>query len=277
MTSRTMTRTIVIALVAMLTSAAPVRSQEVARMHKSTGISNESHSAKLPNIVLLHGAWGDASSWSHVIERLQKAGYNVTSTQLVFASMDEDVARTRAVLATQAGPTLLVGHSFAGAVMTQLGTNAPNVVGLLYESAFAPDQGETMKALVSGDPQPASSASIRPDKQGMLWLDAAGFIKYFAPDVNPIEARVMQAVQTPIAASELFSEEKFGPPAWRTLPSWYLITENDQMLPPRAQHFFAKRMGATVTSIAASHVSMVSHPDLVANFIMKAAHAVQAK
>ena len=120
----------------------------------------------LPNIVLIHGAWANGSAWGAVIQRLQAAGYHVTAPQLPISSLDEDVARVRQVLAAQSGPTVLVGHSFGGAVITQLGDDAPNVAGLVYESAFAPDQGETMNALINGGPQPAGAAAIRPDTQG---------------------------------------------------------------------------------------------------------------
>lgn len=226
---------------------------------------------KLPNIVLVHGAWADGSSWSAVIQRLQNAGYHVSAVQLTLSSFAEDVARTRALLAAQTGPTLVVAHSFGGAIITQLGADAPNVIGLAYESAFAPDQGETMKALLSQPPQPPGAAAIYPDARGFLWLQPDGFVKFFAPDVPPIEARAMAAAQTPIAASMLFDETPFGSPAWKNFPTWYLVTTDDQMVPPDAQRFFAKRIGATVTSLAGSHASMVSHPDAVANFIVKAA------
>ncbi len=231
---------------------------------------------KSPNIVLVHGAWADGSSWSGVIRRLQEAGYHVAAVQLGLTSLDVDVARTRALLAAQNGPTLLVAHSFGGAVITQLGTDAPNVIGLAYQSAFAPDQGETLKELVSRPPQPPGGVAIHPDQGGYLWLDPAGFLKFFAPDVPVAEARVLAAVQQPISADVLFSQAAFGHPSWRSLPSWYLITTEDQMLPPDVQRLFAKRMGATTTAIAASHAAMVSHPDLVASFIVKAAAAAEA-
>jgi pimeloyl-ACP methyl ester carboxylesterase len=259
------------AFIAFFAAVTPTQAQSPSTPTTPVTAREAAPTATLRNIVLIHGAWADASSWSGVIRRLQKAGYQVTAVQLGLASLDDDVARTRSVLASQSGPTLLVAHSYGGAVITQLGPDAPNVVGLVYESAFAPDEGETMKALISGDPQPAGASAIRPDKQGYLWLDRDGFIKFFAPDVNPVEAWVMEAVQKPISAGTLLGDEKFGPPAWKSFPTWFLITENDQMLPPAAQHLFAKRMNATVTSLAGSHVSMVSHPDAVADFIMKAA------
>jgi len=189
------------------------------------------------------------------------------------SSLQEDVARVRQVLVAQSGPTLLVGHSFGGAVITQLGNDAPNVVGLVYESAFAPDQGETMNGLINGGPQPAGAAAIRPDAQGFLWLDPDGFVRFFAPDVDPVHARVMSAVQQPIAASEFMGDAVFGTPSWKSLPAWYLVTENDQMVPPAVQRLFAQRMEANIASVAGSPASMVSHPDEVTAFIVQAARA----
>ena len=227
------------------------------------------------NVVLVHGAWADGSSWSHVIERLQKAGLTVTAVQIPLTSLAEDVMRVRQVLSAQTGPTLLVAHSFGGAVITKLGKDTPNVVGLVYVSAFVPDEGETMKGLVNGGPQPAGAAAFRPDVQGFLWLDREGFVQYFAPDVDPIQARVLAAVQKPIAASSILGEEPFRDPSWKTLPSWYLVTTQDQMLPPDAQRFMAQRAGATIVSVASSHVSMLSHPEEVANLVLKAAESVK--
>ena len=235
-----------------------------------------SNQAKLANIVLVHGAWADGSSWSGVIQRLQKIGYNVTAVQIPLTSLDEDVAKVRGVLAAQTGPTILVGHSYGGAVITKLGKDAPNVVGLVYIAAFAPDEGETMKALTGSGPQPAGSAAIRPDAQGFLWLDPAGFVQFFAPDVDPVQARVLAAVQKPIAAASLVGEEVFGVPSWKSLKSWYLVATNDQMIPPDAERLMAKRMGATVVEIKSSHVPMLSHPDDVANLIARAAQTVTA-
>jgi pimeloyl-ACP methyl ester carboxylesterase len=233
--------------------------------------------SKLPNIVLVHGAWADGSSWSSVIRRLQQAGYHVAAVQLGLTSLDDDVTRTRALLAAQTGPTLLVAHSFGGAVITQLGSDAPNVIGLVYESAFAPAQGETLKGLLSQPPQPPGVAAIRPDQGGYVWLDPEGFLKFFAPDVPVARARVLAAVPKPVAADALFSEAAFGPPAWRSFPSGYLVPTEDRMLTPEAQQLFAKRMGATVTTLSASQAAMVSHPDVVASFIVKAATAAEAE
>jgi pimeloyl-ACP methyl ester carboxylesterase len=233
---------------------------------------------KVPNVVLVHGAWADGSSWGGVIQRLQKAGYHVTAVQLALASLDADAANVRNVLSMQTGPTLLVAHSYGGAVITKLGPAAPNVVGIVYESAFAPAEGESMKAIVSQGPPPPGAAAIgKPDKLGFLWLDPAGFRQFFAPDVDADQERVMAAAQKPLAASAFMSDAKFGPPAWRSFPTWYIVTEQDQMIPPDGQRLFAKRMGATVSSVAASHVAMVSHPEEVAAIIMKAAQSGRTK
>ncbi|HVZ87219.1 MAG TPA: alpha/beta hydrolase [Polyangia bacterium] len=234
-------------------------------------------STPVTNVVLVHGAWADGSSWSGVIERLLRAGYHVTAVQLGLQSLDQDVAKVRGVLAAQSGPTLLVAHSFGGAVVTQLGARAPNVVGIVYESAFAPDQGETMRTIVNQSPPAPGSVAIRPDRQGFLGLDPSGFLSYFAPDVAHMQAQVMESVQKPIAASVLMGTEKFGPPAWRSFPTWYLVTDQDQMIPPEAQQKFAARMGARVASIRGSHAAMVSHPDEVSGFIIAAAEGASAK
>jgi pimeloyl-ACP methyl ester carboxylesterase len=226
---------------------------------------------KVQSIVLVHGAFADASSWSGVISRLQKAGYRVTAVQLALDSLEDDIARTRNVLAAQQGPTLLVGHSFGGAIITEAATSAPNVVALVYESAFAPDQGESMKSIIAKGPPPPGARAIRPDKAGGLWLDADSFKEVFAADVDADQARVLAAVQKPIASGEFMSERAFGKPAWKTRPTFYLVTEQDLMLQPDAQRAYAKRMGATVLSLPASHAAMVSRPDDVAAFILKAA------
>ncbi len=260
MSKRSLLSAVILALVATMVIGASVQAQDDKKA--------------LPNIVLVHGAWADASSWSAVIQQLQADGYTVSAPQIALELLGDDVARVREVLALQTGPTLLVAHSFGGAVITELGADAPNVVGLVYELAFAPDEGETMQAIIGSGPQPPSAAAIRPDDQGNVWLDPAGFVQYFAPDVDPVQAKVMAAVQKPIAGSEFLSDQPFGAPAWKSFPTWYLISEDDQMIPAPAQQLFAQRMGATIQSIAGSHVLMVSHPDEVTAFIELAAQAV---
>lgn len=223
------------------------------------------------NVVLVHGAWADGSSWSEVIERLQKDGYKVTAVQTPMDSLQDDISRVRRVLSMQDGPTIVAGHSFGGAVITGLGSNAPNVVGIVYIAAFAPDKGDTMKALTGGQPAPPGASAIRPDSSGYLWLDREGVVKFFAPDVHQDKARVIAAVQKPIAATEIADETPFGDPAWKFVPSWYQVSEQDQMIPPDAERFMASRAKAVTTSVKASHVAMISHPKETTELIERAA------
>ena len=224
-----------------------------------------------PNIVLVHGAWADGSSWSAAIERLQAAGYRVTAPQFALTRLADDVARLRLVLARQGGPTVLVGHSFGGQIITALGEDAPNVVGLVYIAGFGLDEGESIGALLGDTPTPAI-AHLDIDEQGFAWLPEDDFLNHFAADVDPSKARVMYAVQQPLHASAL--EEVMGTPAWKSLPSWFLVAEGDQTIPPDAQRLFSARMGATTTEIPTNHVAMVSHPEEVVTMIETAAAAV---
>jgi pimeloyl-ACP methyl ester carboxylesterase len=173
-----------------------------------------------PNIVLVHGAWADGSSWSSVIEQLQAEGYHVTAPQFPLTSLTNDVARLRQVLDFQDGPTIVVGHSYGGQVMTALGTDAPNVVGLFYIAAFALDQGESLGALLSQGPVTPALAHLFTDKQGFGWLSEDDFVNHFAADVDPMKAKVMYAVQQALAGSAF--TDVIAAPAWKTLPSWYL-------------------------------------------------------
>jgi pimeloyl-ACP methyl ester carboxylesterase len=228
-----------------------------------------------PNIVLVHGAWADGSCWSAVIERLQADGYTVTAPQFPESSLAADVARLRQVLDRQDGPTIVAGHSYGGQIMTALGTDAPNVAGLVYIAAFGLDEGESIGGLLAqgGPPSPAL-AHLDIDKQGFAWLPEDDFTGHFAADVDPVKARVMYAVQQPVAASAF--AEVMGVPAWKSQPSWFLVAENDEAIPPEAERQFAKRMGATTIEVPSSHVAMVSHPDDVAQLIKTAAEAVTA-
>ncbi|MEU3457475.1 alpha/beta hydrolase [Micromonospora sp. NPDC006766] len=222
-----------------------------------------------PNIVLVHGAWADGSCWSGVIERLQADGYHVTAPQFPLTSTGDDVARLRQVLTLQDGPTIVAGHSYGGQIMTALGTDAPNVVGLVYIAAFGLDQGESLGALLSQGPTPPALEHLFTDKQGFMWQPQDDYVQHFAADVDPVRARVMHAVQQPTASSTF--SETMGVPAWKSLPSWYLIATQDQAIPPDAQRMFASRMGATTSEVPASHVPMVSHPDVAAQLIKTAA------
>src|SRR5438067_726913 len=212
----------------------------------------------LPNIVLVHGAWADGSSWSAVIERLQADGYTVTAPQFPLTTLADNVARLRQVLARQTGPTIVVGHSYGGQIVTALGTDAPNVVGLVYISAFGLDQGESIGALLAQGPPTPALAHLSIDQQGFAWLPEDDFVHHFAADVDPVNAL----------------GDVMGVPAWKALPSWFLVADGDQTIPPDAERLFAKRMGATTVEIATNHVAMVSHPDDVLQLIETAAQAV---
>jgi pimeloyl-ACP methyl ester carboxylesterase len=223
----------------------------------------------LPNIVLVHGAWADGSSWSAVIERLQADGYNVTAPQFPMTTLADNVARLREALDLQNGPTIVAGHSYGGQIMTALGTNAPNVVGLVYIAAFGLDEGESIGALLSQGPVTPALAHLSIDKQGFTWLSEDDFVNHFAADVDPVKAKVMYAVQQALAASAL--GDVMGLPAWKSLPTWYLVAADDQAIPPDAERQFARRMGATTVEVPSSHVAMVSHPDDVVKLIETAA------
>jgi pimeloyl-ACP methyl ester carboxylesterase len=226
-----------------------------------------------PNIVLVHGAWADGSCWSAVIERLQADGYTVTAPQFPESSLADDVARLRQVLARQDGPTVVAGHSYGGQIITALGADAPNAVGLVYIAAFGLDEGESIGALLAqGGPPTPALAHLDIDKQGFAWLPEDDFVQHFAADVDPAQARVMHAVQQPLSTSTF--QDVMGVPAWKSCPSWFLVAEDDQAIPPEAEAQFAKRMGATTVAIASGHLAMVSHPDEVAQLIKTAAETV---
>jgi pimeloyl-ACP methyl ester carboxylesterase len=226
-----------------------------------------------PNIILVHGAWADGSCWSGVIERLQADGYHVTAPQFPLTALADDVARLRHVLELQVGPTIVAGHSYGGQIVTAVGTDAPNAVGLVYIAAFALDEGETLGGLLSQGPTPPALEHLFTDKQGFGWLSEDDFVHHFAADVDPVRARVMYAVQQPLAGSAF--TDVLGVPAWRSLPTWYLVATQDQAIPPDAERLFANRMGATTVEVAASHVAMVSHPAVVAQLVRTAAEGVR--
>jgi pimeloyl-ACP methyl ester carboxylesterase len=227
-----------------------------------------------PNIILVHGAWADGSCWSDVIERLQAEGFAVRAPQFPLSSLADDVARLREVLDFQDGPTIIVGHSYGGQIMTALGEDTPNVVGLVYIAAFGLDEGESLGALLSQGPVTPALAHQFTDSRGYVWLSEDDFVNHFAGDVDPTRARVMYAVQQALASSAF--ADVMGIPAWRSVPSWYLVAENDEAIPPDAERQFAARMGATTVEIPSSHVAMVSHPAEVADLVEKAASSVGA-
>ena len=224
------------------------------------------------SVVLIHGAWADGSSWSAVIEQLQAEGHKVTAPQFPLTSLADDVARLRQVLALQDGPTVVVGHSYGGQIMTALGTDAPNVVGLVYIAAFGLDEGESLGASLAQGPVTPALAHRFVDERGFVWLSEDDFVNHFAADVDPVKARVLYAVQQPLAAAAF--NDVMGVPVWKSLPSWYMVAVDDEALPPDAERLFAKRMGATVVEVPSSHLAMVSHPGDVAKLTAAAAEAV---
>jgi len=227
--------------------------------------------AALPNIVLVHGAWADGSCWSDVIQRLQADGYKVTAPQLPETSLADDVPRVRHVLSRQDGPTILAGHSYGGQVITSLGSEAPNAIGLVYIAAFGLDEGESIGGLLQQGPPPPGVANVDVDSEGFGWLPEDDFLGHFAADIDPVKARVMYAVQQPLSLSTF--EDVMGTPAWKSLPSWYLVAQNDEVIPPDAERQFAERMGADTIEVASGHCAMVSHPQETYERIVAAAKA----
>jgi pimeloyl-ACP methyl ester carboxylesterase len=224
-----------------------------------------------PNIVLIHGAFADGSSWSAVVAALQGKGYDVTATQFPLTSLADDVTRLRQALAWQDGPTVVVAHSYGGQVMTALGDDTANVVGLVYIAAFGLDEGETISGIGADFPPPPALANIIVDERGFGRVPQEDFVRHFAPDVDPVQGRVAHAVQQPVAMS-VFGDV-MGTPAWRSLPSWYLVATDDQAIAPDEERMFARRMGAETVEVASSHVAMISHPDAVVALIEAAANA----
>jgi pimeloyl-ACP methyl ester carboxylesterase len=224
-------------------------------------------------VVLVHGGWVDGSGWEGVYKALKKSGYAVTIVQESTASLADDVAATKRAIASQNGPVILVGHSYGGTVITEAG-NDPKVVGLVYVAAFAPDKGESVSTLIK-DPVPGAPVPpILPPVDGYLLLDKAKFPASFAGDVSLEKASFMADSQVPWGVNALSGT--ISEPAWRTKPSWYLLTTDDKMIPPAAQRLMAKRAGATVVEVKASHAIFVSQPQAVASLIEKAAKGVQA-
>lgn len=225
--------------------------------------------ATQPSIVLVHGAWGDGSHWRYVIPFLHSRGFKVVAVQNPLTSLAEDVDRTSKLAAAQDGPTLLVGHSYGGAVITGAG-HGENVVGLVYIAAFAPNEGDSLGSILGRREPPPGAANIRPDKNGFLWIDPHKFRESFCQDFDETEALVMAFTQKPIAGRCF--EDKSGVPAWKSKPSWYQVSSHDRMIPPETQAWMAERIKPKRTvTLQASHASLASHPGDVAALIAEAA------
>src|ERR1700732_3094509 len=224
-------------------------------------------------IVLVHGGFVDGSGWQGVYKILKKDGYtNVSVVQNPTLTLENDVAFTRRVIASQEGSVILVGHSYGGAVLTEAG-NDPKVVGLVYITAFAPDKGESVSTLIKDPPPGAPVPPILPPQDGYLFLDRAKFRASFAADVDAERAAFMADSQVPWGVEALSG--KISKPRWKPKPSWYLIATDDKMIPPDAQRSMSRRAGSTVVEVKGSHAIYVSQPEAVAALIERAARRVK--
>ena len=223
---------------------------------------------RIKNIVLVHGGFVDGSGWLGVYRGLKQQGFNVSVVQNPTTSLADDLRATRLTLAQQDGPVILVGHSYGGVVITEAG-NDPTVARLVYIAAFAPDAGESVASLIKDPPPGAPVPPILPPQDGFLFLDKTKFAASFAADVDPELAAFMAIAQVPWGIEAL--EGKIRQPAWKSKPSWYLLTTEDRMIPPAAQRAMSGRAGSTVTEVRASHSVYVSRPEAVVNLIAEAA------
>jgi|SRR5208337_1595075 len=231
-------------------------------------MSQTTTSTGVKNIVLVHGGFVDGSGWEGVYKILKNDGYSVTIVQNPTISLADDVAVTKRSIAAQNGSVILVGHSYGGVVITEAG-NDPKVAGLVYIAAFAPDKGESVSSLIKDPPPGAPVPPILPPQDGFLFLDRAKFPAAFAADVRANAAAFMADSQVPWGVEALGGT--VSQPAWRSRPSWYLVSTEDKMIPPDAQRAMSKRAGSTVVEVKGSHAVYVSQPEAVASLIEKAA------
>jgi pimeloyl-ACP methyl ester carboxylesterase len=220
------------------------------------------------NIVLVHGAWADGSSWAKVIPLLQAKGFHVVAVHSPLTSLADDVAATNRIIDAQDGPVLLAGHSYGGAVITEAGNN-PKVAGLVYVAAFAPDEGETLGGMAKSFPTPPAFGELQPIGDGYLLLTRKGVMEDFAQDLSPAEKSVMVATQS--ATPGILLGTPITNAAWHTKPSWFVIASNDRTISPEQEISTAKRMGAKTLTLPTSHVAMIAEPRKVADFMAEAA------
>jgi pimeloyl-ACP methyl ester carboxylesterase len=225
--------------------------------------------AQKPSIVLIHGAFADASAWKKVIPILEGDGYMVTAVQIPLSSLSDDVAATKRVLDAQTGPVVLVGHSWGGAVISAAAAGNKNVKSLVYVAAFAPEAGEVVTGAASNFSPPELNSVLKPDEAGFLYIDRASFHDAFARDLPEADTRIMAATQKPINGKSFGETQPAA--AWKTIPSWYIVSTEDRAINPDLERYYAKRIGATTTEIKASHVPFLSRPKEVARVIEAAA------
>jgi pimeloyl-ACP methyl ester carboxylesterase len=234
--------------------------------HRTLAQNNESHGVR--NVILVHGAWADGSSWSKVIPLLEAKGLLVTAVQLPLTSLADDTATLKRAIALQDSPFLLVGHSYGGSVITEAG-NDPKVAGLVYVAAFAPDEGESTLDQINANPTPVAT-ELRPDASGFFKLSDKGVVEDFAPDLPEAEQKILIATQAPVAGAAFGAP--ISTPAWRNKPSWFVIASEDRVISPNLEEAEAEKMTAKSITISSSHVVLLSHPVEVAGFIERAAH-----
>ena len=245
-----------ISLLATVAAVAPADSQQTSSRRTR------------PTVVLVHGAFADASGWQELIPMLQDEGFKVVAVQNALASLAADVATTKRAIDAQTGPIIVVGHSYGGAVISAAAAGNPNVKGLVYIAAFGPDAGEPVGAFLKEYPSDLGT-SLAPDAAGFLYIDVAKYHDIFASDIPRRQTRAMAVTQKPIF-NAIFGESS-PTAAWKTIPSWYLIARQDRALSPDLERFYAKRMNAQTVEINSSHVAFLSHPRDVAKLIIAAA------
>ena len=227
---------------------------------------------EIPTVVLVHAAWTDASSWNKVIPPLQHQGMQVVAVQIALTSLSDDVAALRRSLKRVSGPIVLVGHSYGGAVITAAGSGNPDVKGLVYVAAMAPDEGETVGELLHRAAPHASAPALVPDEDGFLWMSAKGFADAVAPESSAADALLMAATQKPIAINCV--QEQMTKPAWKEKPSWFLVAGRDRMIAPETQRFMAHRTRGDILEGQVDHTPLSSAPAGVVALIAKAVDAV---
>jgi len=238
-----------------------------AALAMNTAPAHPQSTAEIRNIVLVHGAFADGSSYDKVIPLLTRQGYNVVAVQNPLSSLSDDVAATRRAIGQLTGPVILVGHSWAGMVVSEAG-NDPRVAGVVYIAAIVPDAGQSAADVTKPYPQPPGLQQAKPDAEGYLWMTRKGIDEDFVPDLPPAERAIVFATQGPWNSKAL--ADRVMTPAWKTKPSWF-IAVTDRMLPPEYERTIAKHIGATTTTLTSGHVPMLSQPQAVANVIIDAA------
>ena len=254
----------------------PTITLALAGCSSDTGVLPPVHAGSpsgIKNVMLVHGAWADGSSWNQIITNLSADGYNVTAVQLPLTSLSEDVATVQRALARETGKTLLVAHSYGGVVITQLG-NDPRVGGLVYVAAYAPDNGESARDLNGQVPATPITNDLMLDSNGYLTLTATGVAADFAPDLTPEQQTTIAATQGPISATNALGAQ-VSQVAWKTLPSWYVVSSNDHVISPALETKMANRMNATTLALPSGHLAMLSHPTEVTKFVETAATSLK--